>query len=374
MEPPNALHSAKVLGFDIDSTIVVPKSLNKKGKPNKFPQNRQDWKWWDPRVPRKLQEIHAKGIRVVFFTNQAGIVRKKTNPADIYGKAMDLSKAAKIPITTLIAGAKDMWRKPQTNMWDYFAQEFNGGMEDKAMCAYVGDAGGRPKDWRVGAKRDFSCSDRKFAYNLGLRFYTPDTYFLGLKPYLKFEWRGINPVTFCNAQKKKSLYVGAPPNFPLEKGKLDVILMVGYPGAGKTTYCKKYMVKPHNYAWVNRDTLKTPAKCKKFVKQALAQGESVVVDNTHPTKKRRAEYIAIAKEFGANIRCFWIQLEKEEAEHMNGYRFRLGGMRVPIIAYNVFRKNFEPPTKAEGFADVVKVNFIPDFADAEKEKLFMQFA
>jgi len=373
-EPPNVRNSTKVVGFDIDSTIVVPKSLKKTGKPNKFPQNRQDWKWWDPRVPGKLREIHAKGVRVVFFTNQAGIVKKKTMPDEIWGKAIDLSKAAKIPITTFISGAKDRWRKPQTDMWDYFGQEFNGGMEDKELCAYVGDAGGRPKDWRKGAKRDFSCSDRKFAANLGIRFYTPETYFLGLKPYPKFEWRSTNPITFYKAQKKKSLYMGASPTFPHEKGKLDVILMVGYPGSGKTTYCKKYMVKPYNYVWVNRDTLKTPAKCKKFLKQSLAEGKNVVVDNTNPTIKKRAEYIAIAKQFGAHVRCFWIQLEKEDAEHINAFRFKLGGARVPTIAYNIFRKNFETPTKAEGFAEVVKVNFIPEFPDAEKEKLFMQFA
>lgn len=373
-EPPNVQNSAKVVAFDIDSTIVVPKSLKKTGKPNKFPQNRKDWTWWNAKVPRKLQELHAKGVRVVFFTNQAGIVKKKTKPSEIYGKAMDLSKAAKIPITTFIAGSKDRWRKPQTDMWDYFVQEFNGGIEDKSLCAYVGDAGGRPKDWRKGIKRDFSCSDRKFAVNLGVRFYTPDTYFLGLKPYPKFEWRSVNPITFCNAQKKKSLYEGATPNFPLEKGKLDVIIMVGYPAAGKTTYCKKYMVKPYNYAWLNRDTLKTPAKCKKFLKQSLAEGKNVVVDQTNPSKKKRAEYIEIAKQFRANVRCFWIQLEKEEAEHLNAYRFKLGGIRVPTIAYNIFRKNLEPPTKAEGFAEVVKVNLIPDFPDSGKEKLFMQFA
>lgn len=27
-------------------------------------------------------------------------------------------------------------------------------------CIYVGDAAGRPKDWKEGKKKDFSCSDR----------------------------------------------------------------------------------------------------------------------------------------------------------------------------------------------------------------------
>jgi len=373
MEPPNVRHSKKVVGFDIDSTIVVPKSFNAKGKPNKFPQNRQDWKWWHRQVPTKLKEIHKMGARVVFFTNQAGIAKKKTKPSEIYGKVMDLSKVLKIPITGMIAGAKDHWRKPRTSMWDYFVQELNGGLMDKDVCAYVGDAAGRPKDWRAGAKRDFSCSDRKFAFNSGLRFYTPDTYFLRMKPCAHFEWRSMNPLTFYNAQRKKSLYEGNIPKIPLEKGKLDIIVMMGYPASGKSTFSKKYLVGPHNYEWVNRDTLKTPAKCLKFMKQSLAQGKNVVLDNLHSKKKSRAEYFKIAKQFGANIRCFWIQMEKEEALHVNAYRYKTGGPRIPGVAYNVYRKYFEPPSKAEGFAEVVKVNFLPEFPDKEKEKLFMEY-
>ena len=34
-------------------------------------------------------------------------------------------------------------------------------------------------DWKAGAKKDFSCSDRKFAHNIGLPFHTPEEFFLG---------------------------------------------------------------------------------------------------------------------------------------------------------------------------------------------------
>ena len=36
---------------------------------------------------------------------------------------------------------------------------------------YVGDAAGRPKEWAPGKPKDFSCSDRKFAANLGVSEY-----------------------------------------------------------------------------------------------------------------------------------------------------------------------------------------------------------
>jgi len=35
-------------------------------------------------------------------------------------------------------------------------------------CVYVGDAAGRAKAWAPGKPKDFSCSDRMFAANIGI--------------------------------------------------------------------------------------------------------------------------------------------------------------------------------------------------------------
>ena len=47
---------------------------------------------------------------------------------------------------------------------------------------------------------------------------------------------------------------------------------------------------PQGYVWVNRDTLKTAAKCLKVAREALADGKSVVIDNTNPSGVARQEY------------------------------------------------------------------------------------
>ena len=42
---------------------------------------------------------------------------------------------------------------------------------DRSGSVYVGDAAGRAKNWEPGKPKDFSCSDRKFAANLGVSKY-----------------------------------------------------------------------------------------------------------------------------------------------------------------------------------------------------------
>ena len=54
-------------------------------------------------------------------------------------------------------------------MWKYFEEHYNGGVKvDLTESLYVGDAAGRPNGWKSGQKKDFSCSDRMFAANVGI--------------------------------------------------------------------------------------------------------------------------------------------------------------------------------------------------------------
>lgn len=53
-----------------------------------------------------------------------------------------------------------------------------------------------------------------------------------------------------------------------------MIVMVGCPGSGKSSFVKSDII-PKDYTHVNRDTLKTAAKCMSVAEDALQSGKSV---------------------------------------------------------------------------------------------------
>lgn len=175
--------SEKVLAFDMDDTLITTKSGGK------FPSGRKDWVWWDESVPSTLKQKHSEGYKIVIFTNQAGVEKKKTKLSDITGKILDLSNELDIPLQAFVAIATDIHRKPNNTMWEIFCKDYNQNVKIKE-ATYIGDAAGRKAGWKPGLKKDFSCGDRKFALNSGIQFKTPDEFFLGENPIHDFDWDG----------------------------------------------------------------------------------------------------------------------------------------------------------------------------------------
>ena len=190
--------SSKVAAFDMDSTLIVPKSGNK------FPSGRSDWEWWDNKVPEKLKKLREEGFKIVIFTNQAGIEKNKQNPEHLKGKILDMCSELGFGVQVFMACATDKHRKPNSTMWEKMESKYNGGISlDVPECIYVGDAAGRKKDWKVGAKKDHSADDRKFAFNVGVDFKTPEEFFLAEKPTDSWEWKGVDPKTLLEKYEKE---------------------------------------------------------------------------------------------------------------------------------------------------------------------------
>ena len=108
--------------------------------------------------------------------------------------------------------------------------------------------------------------------------------------------------------------------------------------------------------------------------------KSVVIDNTNPDSTARAPYIKIGKKHKANIRAFFMNVNKELAEHMNLYREKMTDgdrKRIPGMVFNMFFKKLREdggsPSKSEGIDEVVTIDLIPKFTDDQHRKWFLQW-
>jgi hypothetical protein len=51
----------------------------------------------------------------------------------------------------------------------------------------------------------------------------------------------------------------------------------------------------------------------------------------------------------------------------------LGVKHVPNIAYAMFKKNYETPSKSEGFEEIVQIEFSPDFTNDQEKQVYCEF-
>ncbi|XP_044759088.1 uncharacterized protein F21D5.5 [Coccinella septempunctata] len=347
----------KVASFDIDGTIIKTKSGLR------FPKDKDDWEMNMNVVPKTLKELYEKQYKIAFFTNQSGVGKDSDKIRDFKYKIEKIICALSIPVQVFVALGKGIYRKPSIGMWNILSDLKNGNVGiDMEKSFYVGDAAGREKDWAPKRKKDHSSADRLFALNLGLKFYTPEEYFLKSSPnpfkMPLFDPRNLKIVEYPDYSKKSH----------------DIILMVGSQGSGKSHFCKTELM-PKNYVHINRDTLKSWEKCVLMLEQCISKGKNAVVDNTHPDKASRKKYIDIAKKHNVQCRCFVMSTTFEHCRHNNKFRGltdRSHEVIGDMLLYS-YRKKFEAPDLSEGFSEILNIPFKPHFESENSERLYRMF-
>ena len=337
-----------IAGFDLDNTLIKSKS--------KFPTSRYDWEFVDCVDLNKLRN-EAKSKIVVIISNQLNLSGNRK--IEFMAKIEDINNIIDIPMIFIAGIAKDKYRKPDVGMWKIVSaiiKKYHNIEIDMKKSYYVGDAAGRPKD--------FAASDVKFAYNLGIKFYTPEAYFTNAKN--KYNLGDFNPSNYISQSQNYD-------DFPLANSQ-ELLILVGIQGSGKSSLAK-YLKLHQNYEIVNRDILLTINKCKIATKNYLQLGKNVVIDNTNPSIKSRAEFINIAKLMDINVRICIIKTSEELAKHMNYFRYRVGDSEklVPEIAYNIYKKSYEIPTNSEGIDEIIEFAPAIYFLDENKKALFAKY-
>ena len=311
-----------VLFLDWDDTIVRPIH----GKIFRE-RNANDWKFTSSNVPSKLN--NWPGV-IVIVSNQLPIGKNPEWEDGLRKQFESVIQKLRLVKKPWFFGAtqKDyIFRKPSRGILDKFIELTNWTVLPDTI--YVGDAAGRPGD--------HSTSDRHFAENSGLKFFTPEEFFLKQSVNLPVEpWCPQD----CLVQ---------PIVLPEIPSDIKVLLLQGAPASGKTTIGRRLCEK--GWVCISQDELKTLSKCLKAAEQELEQGNRIYIDRTHPSCESRAPFLKLARDYQVLAGAFVFNTPKVVQEHLNHFRAASSdGKLIPDVVYRTYEKNYEPIQLYESFA------------------------
>ncbi len=233
------------VGFDLDDTIIAH------GSGQLLPYARE-----------KIIDLYKSGSNIVIITNQS---TKSIGNEKLQTKLETVSDSINIPLLIICSRKDDEYRKPNIKSLTLIPPYLG------KIHTYVGDAAGRPGD--------HSDCDKLFAENAKLKFVTPEEYF-----YSMFETLSrtvIHPYMTID-----------------EVEILTVVILIGCPASGKSTYAHTVL---KDYQHISRDVLVTMAHCLKDADIQLAQKNSVVIDNLNKDEASRQPFISLGQKYRCRI-------------------------------------------------------------------------
>lgn len=290
-----------IAAFDMDWTLTY----NEK---QLFPKDPEDIELL-PNRRKILEHLVKLGYTLVVFTNQ--YAKSKKEKEKKVERVTNFMKKLRLPVHVYIATEKDEYRKPEIGMWNFFLKNLKlKKIEKTKKILFVGDALGRPQD--------FSDSDRKFAENFSSEIYTPEDFF------------GSN-------KDEKNL-------FQLKKER-ELIIFVGMPGCGKSTYYTEHL---SSYIHLEQDKIGTRPKLFKEFQKVLKTGRSIVIDSTNPSQENREEYYKEAIKYQYNIKVLYFLVDG------TGYN-KLREKPVPNVVYHIYFKKLVPPDEENTPGEVILI-------------------
>jgi predicted kinase len=143
---------------------------------------------------------------------------------------------------------------------------------------------------------------------------------------------------------------------------VKLIITVGLPGSGKSTYLARLGVNSISSDEIRRliadDPLNQTMNARVFatvrylVRQRLASGRPLTyVDATHLTPWERKPYVQLAQRYGCQLEALFFDVPVETCVARNQTRGRI----VPESAILNMARRLIPPSKKEGFNRVYKI-------------------
>ncbi|AKJ07002.1 putative kinase [Archangium gephyra] len=141
---------------------------------------------------------------------------------------------------------------------------------------------------------------------------------------------------------------------------MELVLFIGLQGSGKSSFYRQRFAGSHVHVskdlWPN--ARKREARQRRLIAEALARGESVVVDNTNPLVEDREPLIALGREHGARVVGYVFESDLETCLARNAGR--VGRARVEDKAIHITYRKLRWPSSAEGFDVLFHVRAHPE--------------
>jgi bifunctional polynucleotide phosphatase/kinase len=390
-EPQNneQINSNKILGMDLDWTLIKPI----KGKIHPIDENDWEFLYKDLSIIKKKMD---EGYKLVIFTNQGGLINQKTGRLGLNGfknrwlHILEKLKNYNIQSVYLLASLYDDFnRKPAPGMWDYLEKHLNNNVKiARESSLYIGDMAGR--------KADYAPTDLLFALNLGVEFQVPEVFYENSTDIKNKSSRLIKSIleddkifngkkfieTFSSKISKINNATTQEIKANLEDKHIQsMVIFVGSPASGKTSFYKMYLSKITNTEYLNMDSFKgTASKFNKEVENILNKGKNLIIDNTNSKIKTRQKYTNIARTVNEKIKIFTIHFntQKSICLHLNALRTKIVnvcvlnnrdncGANVPAVAIHTYWKNLEiPDIEKEDFDILYTIQYEPIFMKCDR--------
>lgn len=260
----------KFIGFDLDGTLINYKDgLD----PKFYPGDPSNWHFLGNGILDKLKELDLN-YTIFIITNQLNV-----NECKLQMIQQVFNSLEQLP-HILIANKRNIYRKPSagfTNLIEKILQ-INNINFNRENSYYCGDTIGKNDPYPPYQRE--SGDDLQFSLQSGIKFIRPCDLFP------KFDWIPYDVINNQNVMK------------------YNLIIMMGNPGSGKTTYSKSLETYA-SYVRFSQDEVGDLEKQSKNILSHLMLNHNVVLDATFPSNIKRILWITMANKLSLKVAIVW---------------------------------------------------------------------